>query len=104
MTLSQNKPVKLFTYMNTRIAPKFTEMDRDYNVSDDCISCGICAKVCPVNNIEMKDGKPTFKHNCEQCMACIHNCPKQALNYKNVTAGRIRYRNPDVSLEELYRK
>ena len=103
-TKLQNKPVKLFTYMNTRIAPKFTEMDRDYNVSDDCISCGICAKVCPVNNIEMKDGKPTFKHNCEQCMACIHNCPKQALNYKNVTAGRIRYRNPDVSLEELYRK
>ncbi len=27
------------------------EMDKYYSVSDDCIKCGICEKVCPVGNI-----------------------------------------------------
>ena len=76
-------------------------MDKYYNVSEECVSCGICREVCPVGNIELIDGKPTFKHHCERCVACIQYCPKQAINYKNITQKRRRYTNPHINYKEL---
>lgn len=77
-------------------------MDKYFTVSDACVKCGICKKVCPVNNIDLRqDGKPYFKHHCEQCVACIQNCPAKAINYKDKTQGRKRYTHPDISWKEL---
>jgi ferredoxin len=78
------------------------EMDKYYSVSDDCIKCGICKKVCPVNNIDMDEaGLPYFKHHCEQCLACIQFCPKKAINYKNKTQSRKRYTHPGIKYTDL---
>lgn len=77
-------------------------MDKNFNVSDACVKCGICQKVCPVNNIDTNmDGKPSFMHHCEQCLACIQNCPVKAINYKDRTQNRKRYMHPDISWKEL---
>ncbi|SHO52458.1 EFR1 family ferrodoxin [Anaerocolumna xylanovorans] len=77
-------------------------MDKKFNVSDDCVKCGICMKVCPVNNIDFEEGgKPLFRHHCEQCVACIQNCPTKAINYKNKTQKRRRYVHPDISWKDL---
>ena len=78
--------------------------DRFFNVSDDCISCGICVNVCPVNNIKLENKKPVFLNHCEQCTACIQYCPKKAINFKNKTQNRRRYTNPDISWKELSEK
>lgn len=94
----------IFDAMNKHMMPKYPEKDKAFNVSEDCIGCQICSKVCSVGNIKMIDGKPVFNHHCEQCMACIHACPKQALNYKNVTKKRNRYRNSEITLNELMNK
>jgi ferredoxin len=84
------------------------EMDKFYSVSGDCIHCGICEAVCPVGNIFLDGkGRPQFQHHCEQCVACIQFCPKKAINYKDKTQGRRRYKNPEITyteLAELYRK
>ncbi|MDR0374648.1 MAG: EFR1 family ferrodoxin [Treponema sp.] len=58
-------------------------MDSNYNISENCVGCKICGKVCPVKNIEIINNKPVFKHACEQCMACIHLCPFRAINYRD---------------------
>jgi len=76
-------------------------MDKDYNISEKCTGCGICSKVCPVENITMSENEPVFQHHCEQCMACIQYCPKRALNYKNITQSRRRYTNPSVKVQDL---
>jgi MinD superfamily P-loop ATPase len=76
-------------------------MDRDYIVDGNCTGCGICKMVCPVKNIEIMNGKPNFKHNCEQCVACIQYCPQRAINYKNLTQKRRRYTNPKINYKEL---
>ncbi len=77
-------------------------MDKHFNVSDACTHCGICQKVCPVNNIDYgRDKKPYFKHHCEQCLACIHNCPVKAINYKDKTQNRKRYTHSDIFWKEL---
>jgi ferredoxin len=55
------------------------QADRTFRVSGACTGCGICVKVCPVQNIEMVNGKPQWLHHCENCTACFHWCPTQAI-------------------------
>lgn len=75
--------------------------EQQFEISEACKHCGICAKVCPVGNIELVDGKPLFHHHCEACMACIQLCPMNAINYKKCTIKKERYHHPNVEVEEL---
>ena len=80
----------------------FRVKERQMQVSDACTGCGLCAQLCPVGNIAMKDSKPQFSHkNCAQCMACLHWCPCAAIDCGKQTAQRGRYHHPDVTAGEL---
>ena len=63
-----------------------------FTVSDACIGCGQCAKRCPMNNVTLKDGKPSWGKNCTHCMACICYCPVSAIEYGKKSVGQPRYR------------
>ncbi len=69
----------------------FCVHDGGFTVSDHCISCGKCAQRCPMNNIELADGKPMWMGNCTHCMACIGGCPTQAIEYKSKSQGQHRH-------------
>ena len=73
-----------------------------YTVNGDCIRCGICARVCPANNISLTEEGVRFSDHCEVCYACLHNCPKHAIHMP-VEAGKTRFRNEHVSLEDIIR-
>ena len=62
-----------------------------FTVSSACIGCGQCAKRCPMNNVTLKDGKPSWGKNCTHCMACICYCPKEAIEYGKKSVGQPRY-------------
>lgn len=94
----------LFTLFHRRFTRGLMDKDKGYTVSDACVSCGLCASLCPVANIEMKDGRPAFQHRCEQCVACVQWCPKQAINVADKTQARGRYHHPAVKAGELKRK
>lgn len=64
-----------------------------FYATDPCVGCGKCAKVCPLNNIQMIDGSPMWGNTCTHCMACIHQCPKQAVEFRKITVGKNRYYN-----------
>lgn len=93
--VGKENPILKFVY--TQGMKSANGRDKNFNISDECISCGVCVKVCPVNNIMLINGKPIYQHKCEQCMACIQYCPKRAINYKNKTQGRGRYFNPAIN-------
>jgi flavodoxin/NAD-dependent dihydropyrimidine dehydrogenase PreA subunit len=70
-----------------------------FTVNNDCNNCELCTKVCPRNIIRMVDGKPVWeKPQCEVCLACLHRCPKSAINYGKKTAKNGRFLNNRVSL------
>ena len=80
----------------------FRVKERQLRASGACTGCGLCAGLCPVGNIAMRDGKPQFLHkNCAQCMTCLHWCPCAAIDCGKQTAQRGRYHHPDVKAVDL---
>jgi ferredoxin/flavodoxin len=83
----------------------FGVMAKRLTVTDKCVNCGVCAKICPTGNIVASAEKPEFKNkNCSQCMACIQWCPQKAIECGEPTATRNRYHNPDITLEDMLRR
>jgi ferredoxin len=74
--------------------------DRFFRADSKCNGCGLCAEVCPVQDIKMVDGKPTWQGRCEQCYACFHWCPQQAIQYGRSAKVR-RYHHPRTSVAEF---
>ncbi len=69
--------------------------DKRFHVDKSrCISCGICSKVCPVENIVINDNKyPQWQHNgsCLTCFSCYHHCPVHAIEFGRMTRHKGQY-------------
>ncbi|AMJ41487.1 EFR1 family ferrodoxin [Anaerotignum propionicum] len=81
----------------------YEKLALEYSVTDKCIGCETCVKLCPMNNIRMNANKPIFGETCARCMACIQWCPTKAIEYKNST-NRKHYTNPDIKAIDLFSK
>lgn len=73
----------------------FIVKDKKFYSKENCIYCGKCVEVCPLNNISLEGGKPKWKGNCTHCMACICSCPVEAIEYAKKTFGKKRYLCPN---------
>lgn len=65
--------------------------DRKFHSTNLCISCGLCQKICPLNNITLEDRRPVWHGNCTNCMACYHHCPENAIHFSKATLGKGQY-------------
>ena len=74
------------------IGKKLEQGVKDFHVKDNCISCGKCERLCPLQVISMDNGKPVWKgKTCAHCMSCIQNCPAAAIEYGKKTKGKKHY-------------
>lgn len=93
----------LYSRLESYIATNIMFTPKRYKVSDACIDCGICQKVCPVSNITRKDGKPVWKNKCENCLACFHWCPKETISIDNfIIKTRRKYHHLEITLKDMY--
>jgi ferredoxin len=77
--------------------------DTSFRTNEKCTGCGTCARVCPVDNIKLVEGKPVWQHHCENCFACFHWCPKEAI-YGDIVEYAKRYHHPKVKLSDMLRR
>ena len=79
-------------------------MDKGFRVDETCNGCGVCKTVCPCGNIAWEAERPVWQHRCEQCLACIQWCPREAIQYGRKTPGYARYHHPEIRLRDLTRE
>lgn len=65
--------------------------DKGYRATESCVSCEVCATVCPLKNITIENGIPRWHGNCVHCEACYHYCPQNAVNFSRATQGKGQY-------------
>ncbi|MBN2301704.1 MAG: DUF362 domain-containing protein [Lentisphaerae bacterium] len=52
-------------------------------ISDKCIGCGQCVKVCPANALKLSDGKALLDSTkCIGCCCCHEVCPEKAITMR----------------------
>jgi len=92
-----------------RQRPTATRSEKIVFSTDACVGCGVCASICPHGSWKVIDGKGVPEGECENCLACVHNCPQKAISIiptppePQEPNRNARYRNPNVKLGELIR-
>ena len=74
---------------------------KDFKVSEACIGCGQCVRLCPRGNIRLEGGRAVIGTDCIQCLGCLQFCPKEAISLGKITEKREHYHNPKIKAEDL---
>ena len=51
---------------------------------DECVFCGLCAKNCPADAIDVNRQEKTWKldkDSCQHCGVCKEKCPKKCISF-----------------------
>jgi ferredoxin len=94
-------PLWLNNYIYKLFMSSLPKNAKKFYADDNCISCGICTRICPTSNIILKDSRPEWGDNCELCLACLQWCPKEAIQLNQTSQGKKRYHHPNVDVDDL---
>ncbi|MGI6031181.1 MAG: EFR1 family ferrodoxin [Eubacteriales bacterium] len=98
--VTRGKGVRLKQYVVTPLFHAFAMDPRKFHATDACVGCNLCSIICPTGNIVLKAGRPVWGRDCARCLACIHRCPREAIQYGKGTYKRGRYCHPDIRQED----
>lgn len=77
---------------------------KSFSVTRSCTGCGICARICPMDNIRIVEKRAAHGNRCAACYACVHWCPEHATLPKvPMLRHRQQYVHPDIPLRDMIR-
>jgi ferredoxin len=100
------RPVKrkatcLTNVTNSWLYENIAVYDKKFNITNQCSGCGLCVKLCPVNNIKIEGRNPIRLNHCERCLRCVQWCPTEAVQYGKKTIKWRRYHNPSIKVTDI---
>lgn len=75
---------------------RYAMSTKPFHSNEGCVGCGLCAKICPMANIMMENGRPQWGRHCALCLRCYHSCPRHAVAYGKVTEGKGQYLRKNI--------
>lgn len=71
---------RMLPYLAPQIGTKVTKMPGvEIKVTDKCVGCRTCEKVCFVNAIKVTDSHAVISRECRGCGRCVDVCPNKAI-------------------------
>jgi ferredoxin len=71
------------------------------HADDRCEGCALCARICPVDNVTVREGHAHFEDRCILCLRCLHSCPQEAIQIGKLTSGKFRWKGPKGEFKPL---
>jgi MinD superfamily P-loop ATPase len=91
---------------------KMAESSFDFYCDEKCTGCGLCARVCLADKVQMANGRPVWQEavKCHGCFACLNFCPEESIQVeskwylKSHTEQNGRYHHPQVKALDIARQ
>ncbi len=99
--VEERKGELIFGKVNDLILNKIYKINKKFWTNEKCNNCGLCTKVCSMNNISLSGKNVEWGKNCASCLGCYHWCPQKAIELSTYTKDKIRRTNPDISLKDI---
>lgn len=94
---SSNYKKEKHSFLLSYVLHKLAVMEKEveFTVEKQCKGCGQCVRICPMQAISLKEGKPVRDmKKCTFCLGCVNACPTEALQVGKKTVGNPRYVHP----------
>ena len=65
---------------------------KSIQINQDCTSCRICVKVCPVNNLKLENKVIEHNNDCIGCYRCVNKCPERAIALISKATPKWQYK------------
>lgn len=90
----EQKAIKFISRLLPQYIKAFNEVPKGHfvHVNEDCIGCGKCVDVCPMNVFRIYDNiaKAADELACIHCSLCLEACPNRAISIKHSFVEAIR--------------
>lgn len=99
--IKANLIAKIYKHKGIEKPKEFSAIGKQFFTNSNCNLCGMCIKLCPVKNIDLKENRIQWDNRCQQCMTCVQWCPRNAVAHPLLKADRKKYTNPFIKIGEM---